>query len=128
MLLDRYETDKLFDCSLTLTNQMDPVLAQIDQLLEDEALYQLIRGDLAGRYPHTKQTGRNSTPVEVVLRMLAVKRLYGLSYEQTEYQVRDSLVLRQFCRVYFEAVPDDTTLIRGRRWFSLQPWRISTNA
>ena len=112
MLQDRYETDKLFESILTLTNRMDPVLAQIDQLLEDEALYQLIRSDLAGRYPHTEQTGRNSSPVEVILRMLAVKRLYGLSYEQTEYQVRDSLVLRQFCRVYFEPVPDDTTLIR----------------
>jgi IS5 family transposase len=112
MLQDRYETDKLFDNILTLTNQMDPVLAQIDQLLEDEALYQLIRNDLAHRYPQTEQTGRNSTPVEVILRMLAVKRLYGLSYERTEYQVRDSLVLRKFCRVYFNEVPDDTTLIR----------------
>jgi len=44
--------------------------------------------------------------------MLAVKRLYGLSYERTEYQVRDSLVLRQFCRIYFNEVPDDTTLMR----------------
>jgi IS5 family transposase len=87
-------------------------LAEIDQLLEDEALYQLIRSDLAKRYPQTEQTGRNSTPVEVILRMLAVKRLYGLSYERTEYQVRDSLVLRQFCRIYFKEVPDDTTLIR----------------
>ena len=112
MLQDRYETDKLFDSILTLTNQMDPILAQIDQVLEDEALYQLIRNDLAKRFPHTERTGRNSTPVEVVLRMLAVKRLYGLSYERTEYQVRDSLVLRQFCRVYFNEVPDDTTLIR----------------
>jgi len=91
---------------------MDPVLAQIDVLLEDEELYQLIRSDFAKRYPQTEVTGRKSTPVEVLLRMLTVKRLYGLSYEQTEYQVRDSLVLRQFCRVYFEAVPDDTTLIR----------------
>jgi IS5 family transposase len=91
---------------------MDPVLAKIDQLLEDEALYQLIRNDLAKHYPQTEHTGRNSTPVEVILRMLAVKRLYGLSYERTEYQVRDSLVLRQFCRVYFHEVPDDTTLIR----------------
>lgn len=112
MLQDRYETDKLFNNILTLTNQMEPVLAQIDQLLEDEALYQLIRNDLAKRYPQTEQTGRNSTPVEVILRMLAVKRLYGLSYERTEYQVRDSLVLRKFCRVYFNEVPDDTTLIR----------------
>jgi transposase, IS5 family len=74
--------------------------------------YQLIRKDLAKRYPQTEQTGRNSTPVEVILRMLTVKRLYRLSYEQTEYQVRDSLVLRKFCRVYFYDVPDDTTLIR----------------
>ena len=112
MLQDRYETDKLFDSILKLTNRMDPVLARIDLLLEDEALYQLIRDDLAKRYPQTEQTGRNSTPVEVVLRMLAAKRLYGLSYERTEYQVRDSLVLRQFCRIYFNEVPDDTTLIR----------------
>jgi len=46
------------------------------------------------------------------LRMLVVKHLYKLSYEKTEQAVRDSLVLRRFCRVYFEAVPDDTTLIR----------------
>jgi IS5 family transposase len=112
MLLDRYETDKHFERILKLTNAMDPVLAEIDQLLEDDALYQLIRHDLAKRFPRTEQTGRNSTPVEVVLRMLAVKRLYGLSYEKTEYQVRDSLVLRQFCRVYLNDVPDDTTLVR----------------
>jgi IS5 family transposase len=41
-----------------------------------------------------------------------VMRLYGWSYERAEYFVNDSLVLRQFCRVYLERVPDDTTLIR----------------
>jgi transposase, IS5 family len=112
MLQDRHDIDKFFEDILKLTNQMDPVLAKIDQLLEDEELYQLIRNDLAKRFPMTEQTGRNSTPVEVILRMLATKRLYGLSYEQTECQVRDSLVLRKFCRVYFQTVADDTTLIR----------------
>ena len=112
MLQDRYEIDKLFISILQLTYEMDPVLAQIDQLLDDEELYQLIRNDLAKRFPQTEQTGRNSTPVEVVLRMMAVKRMYRLSFEQTEHQVRDSLVLRQFCRVYLNEVPDDTTLIR----------------
>lgn len=112
MLQDRYETDKIFEGILKLTNEMDPILAEIDQLLDDEELYQLIRNDLAKRFPQTEVTGRNSTPVEVILRMLTVKRLYQLSYEQTEYQVRDSLVLRQFCRVYLQDVPDDTTLIR----------------
>ena len=60
---------------------MDPVLVWIDQLLEDDAIYQLIRHDLARRLSKTELTGRNSTPVETVLQMLAVKRLYGLSYE-----------------------------------------------
>ena len=112
MLQDRYETDKMFERIYQLTNEMEPVLAQIDRLLEDEELYQLMRGDFAKRHRLTEVTGRKSTPVEVLLRMLTVKRLYGLSYEQTEYQVRDSLVLRQFCRVYLHKVPDDTTLIR----------------
>jgi IS5 family transposase len=112
MLQDRYETDKFFEHIIKLTIQMDPVLAQIDELLEDEELYQLIRNDLAKRFPLTEVTGRKSTPVEVILRMLTIKQLYGLSYEKTEHQVRDSLVLRQFCRVYFNDVPDDTTLIR----------------
>jgi transposase, IS5 family len=44
--------------------------------------------------------------------MLLVKRLYGFSYEQTEHFVSDSIVLRQFCRLYLESAPDDTTLIR----------------
>jgi len=112
MLVDRYESDKLFRSIVKLTQEMDPVLAQIDHLLEDESLFQAIRQDLAKRYPHTEQTGHPSTPVEVILRMLIIKRLYRLSYEQTEYQVRDSLVLRQFCRLYLQAAPDDTTLIR----------------
>ena len=90
MLQDRHETDKFFEYISAQTVQMDPVLAQIDELLDDEELYQLIRNDLAKLFPLTEVTGRKSTPVEVILRMLAVKQLYGLSYEQTEYQVRDS--------------------------------------
>ncbi len=57
MLQDRYETDKLFNHILQLTYEMDPVLAQIDPLLDDEALYQLIRNDLGKRFPQTEQTG-----------------------------------------------------------------------
>jgi transposase, IS5 family len=44
--------------------------------------------------------------------MLTVKHLYNFSYEKTEQHVADSLVLRQFCRVYFHPVPDHTTLCR----------------
>ena len=112
MLQDRYEKDKFFERIFNLAAEMDPILAQIDWLLEDEALYITFRSDLAKRYPNTETTGRRSTPVEVILRMLVVRRLYNWSYEQTERHVKDSLVLRWFCRLYFESVPDDTTLIR----------------
>jgi transposase, IS5 family len=72
----------------------------------------VVKADLAKRYPNSDRLGRHSTPVEVILRMLVVKRLYGWSYEQTEHFVSDSIVLRQFCRLYLEGAPDDTTLIR----------------
>jgi len=87
-------------------------LKKIDSYLEDEKVYRLIRDDLAIRSPKTEETGRPSTPAEVVLRMLVVKRLYGYSYAETERVVRDSLSLRQFCRVYLNDVPDEKTLIR----------------
>lgn len=112
MLRDRYSVDKLFEEISQLIPKMDPVLAKVDQYLDDEVLFRLIRDDLSKRRAKTLETGRNSTPVEVVLRMLVVKRLYRYSYEETERYVRDSLVLRQFCRVYLNQVPDDTTLIK----------------
>lgn len=112
MLRDSYEIDKFFVKIQGLTSEMDPELAQIDKVLEDEAIYQMVKSDLSQRYPKTQQTGRGSTPVEVILRMLVVRHVYNLSYEKTEKAVTDSLVLRRFCRVYFENVPDDTTLIR----------------
>lgn len=112
MLRDRYEIDKVFASITTLTGEMEPELAQIDAILDDEAIYSLVRGDMEKRYAKTATTGRPSTPTEVILRMLVVKHLYGLSYEQTQRQVGDSLVLRRFCRLYLQPVPDDTTLMR----------------
>ncbi len=112
MLRERYPVDKLFDEIAVHFPKMDPILARIDSYLEDEELYQLIKGDLSKRYPKTLATGRKSTPVEVTLRMMVVKRLYQYSYAETERYVSDSLVLRQFCRVYLNRVPDDTTLNR----------------
>lgn len=113
MLRDRYESDPRFWAIIEyLAIEMEPELAQIDKVLEDDELFQLIKNDLAKRHPHTLETGRNSTPVEVGLRMLAVKRLYQFPYRETEWHTKDSLVLRWFCRVYFNTVPDHTTINR----------------
>jgi transposase, IS5 family len=112
MLRDRHPPTDLFALVPQLGLQFEPPLAQLDRLLDDDQLFARVRDDLARRHPHTRTRGRPSTPVEVVLRMLVVMRLYGWSFAQAEYFIGDSLVLRQFCRVYLEKVPDDTTLIR----------------
>ena len=112
MLRDRYAPQDLCALVPQLQLQLDPVLTQLDRLLDDDELFQRVRGDLARRRPYTASRGRHSTPVEVILRLLVIKRLYNWSYAETEQFVGDSLVLRQFCRVYLQPVPDDTTLIR----------------
>ncbi len=112
MIVDRYDPINLFEIIPKLKLEMEPELAQLDDLLDDEVLFSKVKADLCRRYPNSARLGRHSTPVEVILRMLIVKRLYGWSYEQTEHFVSDSIVLRQFCRLYLESAPDDTTLIR----------------
>ncbi len=112
MLRDKYEQDKFFMDIQTLASEMDAALTQLDQVLEDDEIFQRVKHDMSRRHRDTPRTGRPSSPVEMVLRMLVVKHLYNWSYEQTEQHVKDSLVLRRFCRIYFEDVPDDTTLIR----------------
>lgn len=112
MLRYRYNRTDLFALVPQLGLRFEPQLEQLDRLLDDDEIVEAVRSDMARRSPRSRSRGRPSTPVEVILRMLVVMRLYGWSYEQAEYFVNDSLVLRQFCRVYLEKVPDDTTLIR----------------
>jgi IS5 family transposase len=112
MLRERYQPMNLFALVPALSLALDPVLTQLDHLLDDDTLFQAVQADMARRRPRTLLDGRPSTPVEVILRMLVVKHLYGWSYEATERWGSDSLILRQFCRVYAESVPDDTTLLR----------------
>lgn len=116
MIVDRYDPVNVFELVPKLSLEMEPKLVELDRLLEDDVLFQRVKADLARRYPNTLRLGRHSTPVEVILRMLVVRRLYDWSYEQTEHFVSDSLVLRQFCRLYLKPAPDDTTL---NRWAGL---------
>ena len=112
MIVDRYAPVRLFDLVPQLALEMEPELAELDRLLDDDALFQQVKADLARRAPLSLVHGRHSTPVEVIVRMLVVRRLYQWSYAATEHFVSDSLVLRQFCRLGFAKAPDDSTLIR----------------
>ena len=81
MIVDRYDPINLFELVPKLKLEMDPELAHLDRLLDDDVLFERVKADLSRRYPNSGRLGRHSTPVEVILRMLVVKRLYGGSYE-----------------------------------------------
>lgn len=80
MLIDSYPVEDVFARVPEVAAQTDPVLKTLDPLLEDDELYQAVRADLGKRYQHTLVHGRHSTPVEVILRLLLIKHLYGWSY------------------------------------------------
>jgi transposase, IS5 family len=124
MLVDRYDPENVFARVPELASQTDPVLVELDRLVEDDRLYEQVRGDLARRYRLTPVHGRHSTPAEVILRLLVVKHLYQLSFAETLQRVADSLVLRWFCRVYFRRVPDATTLLRWA--WTVRPTTLQT--
>jgi transposase, IS5 family len=110
MLIDRYEPEDVFARVPELAEQTDPVLVELDRLLDDDQLDAQVRGDLARRYRLTPVHGRHSTPAEVLL--LVVQHLYAWSYAETVERVADSLVLRWFCRIYLHPVPAKATLLR----------------
>jgi IS5 family transposase len=119
MLVDRYQGEDVFARVPQMAQRIDPVLKELDQLLDDDALYRQVRADFGQRHRYTLVHGRHSTPVEVLLRLLIVKHLHQWSYQDTEEQVDQNLILRWFCRLYWAPVPDDTTLIRWTN--TLQP-------
>lgn len=110
MLVDCYAREDVFAQVPELAAEIDPVLRTLDGLLDDDQLYQQVRADFGKRHRYTLVHGRHSTPVEALLRMLILKHLYQWSYKELEARVKDSLVLRWFCRVAFHAVPDGSTL------------------
>src|SRR5215207_4801073 len=81
MIVDRYDPVNLFELVPKLNLQFEPELAHLDRLLDDDELFNLVKADLLKRHPNSGRCGRHSTPVEVILRMLIVKRLYNFSYE-----------------------------------------------
>lgn len=91
---------------------MDPVLKRIDEVLDDETLVDDVFTVLAKRHKASAQTGRPSTPAEVVLRLLVLKHLRGWSYEQLQWEVTGNYVYRRFCRIDGGDVPDAKTMVR----------------
>ena len=94
MLVDRYQSEDVFARVPQMAERIDLVLKELDRLLEDDALYRQVRADFGKRHRYTLVHGRHSTPVEVLVRMLIVKHLHQWSYQETEEQVDQNLILR----------------------------------
>jgi transposase, IS5 family len=105
MIIDRYE------CPVERAEppMSDPILQELDWIVEDPQLLALVRRDLRRHY-RPSQCGRHSVPVEVLLRLTVRRRVKRWSYRQAEQEVRDSLPYRWWVRVYDRRVPDHSTL------------------
>jgi IS5 family transposase len=91
---------------------MEPWMKEADEILEDEPLLELVFERLGQRYPQSRKRGRNSTPAEVVLRLMVLKHKRNWSYAMVEREVKANLVYRLFRRIGTERVPDAKTLGR----------------
>jgi IS5 family transposase len=105
MIIDRY----VRPVDIPTPVLTDPVLNEVDSLLDDPILFDLVRHDLADHYKETK-CGHPPIPVEVTLRLTVLRRRKKWSYRQTEQEVRDHPGYRWWVRVYQQRVPDHSTL------------------
>jgi hypothetical protein len=61
MIVDRYDSMNLFELVPKLELGMEPELARLDGLLDDDVIFERVKVDLRGRYPKT-QGGSGGTP------------------------------------------------------------------
>src|SRR5262250_3877323 len=105
MVRRTYAQRSVFEVLLPDADKLwDPILRQVDKLLDDEPIVDVIVDALARRHPLSRRRGRLSTPATVVLRMLVLKHLNRWSFDECEREVRGSLVYREFCRIGCERV------------------------
>jgi transposase, IS5 family len=117
VIIDRYVRPENF----TAPSLSDPILQELDWILDDPKLFALVRHDLAQHYKPTK-TGRHPVAVEVTLRITILRRRKKWSYRQAEQELRDGPTYRHWVRLYDQPVPDHTTLNDLER--VIRPWTL----
>jgi len=104
----------------TQAAETDPVLCELDGVLDADPLYQQICAKL-------DHLAGASISGEVLLRMLLVKHVYGWSEQQTAEQVADSLVLRWFCRLGTQSAPSSESVKLGLDQVSVRELEVLAN-
>ena len=90
--------DKVLAHAAAQAAETDPVLRELDAILDADPLYQQMCANL-------DELDAEATSGEVLLRLLLVKHLYDWSEQQIVEQVEDSLVLRWFSRLGLQPAP-----------------------
>jgi len=86
----------------------DP-LQEMDSVIDFAAL----AAEVEKIFPSKDQSkgGRPPYPIETMVRIVVLKRLYGLSDEQMEFQLLDRMSFKRFCGLeHSRTVPDRTTI------------------
>ncbi|TAG27758.1 MAG: IS5 family transposase [Verrucomicrobia bacterium] len=97
--------------ALEALSQHGDRLVELDRHIKWEPLVAVAEKIWRGCKEKKAACGPKPWATEIMLRVLVLKRLYNLSDEQTEYQLRDRLSFQRFSRLGLgEAVPDSRTI------------------
>src|SRR6266516_6499247 len=89
---ERRQAEEVFIRAAARAVETDPVLVDLDAVLDADPLFQQTCAKLDQRRAETIRG-------EALLRGLLIKHLYKWSEQETAEQVQDSLTLRWFCRL-----------------------------
>jgi transposase, IS5 family len=114
MVKEKHDQMDLFESALPMGQVvLSPVLQEIDELLENTPeIIQEVKSIFEKRWPNSKNSGRASQPVHVIIRLLILKHLKNWRLRETIKEVEYNLEYRKFTKLYLEKVPHYSILSR----------------
>jgi IS5 family transposase len=100
----------------------DPELDRIKEIL-DEGIFQEFFQELFRHEERKRDFGRPTKPLDVVIKLLILRRLYRWHYRETEKMGNDSLSVRKFLGLRDEAAPDHSVLSRWNKRIPEALWK-----
>lgn len=92
---------------------LDSDFEKMDQILDCNPIFlNEFTALMAKRNENSKTRGRGTAPAEAILRMLLLRRIHKWTLRDTIKYINDSISLRKFIRIYYDKIPDFTTLCR----------------
>lgn len=100
----------------------DPELDKIKEIL-DSGIFQKFYQELSRHEERKRDFGRPTRPLDVVIKLLILRRLYKWHYREAEKMGNESLAVRKFLGLRDEAAPDHTVLSRWNKRIPEALWK-----